>query len=142
MVIRLVSLRVLTDKAMTEFYTNKPNGLCGNDDAGQMSAWYVFSAMGMYPLNPISGIYVFGSPLMEKATMSLPNGKKLNIVVKNQAKKNSYIKNIKRNGSAYSKSYITYEDILKGGTIEIEMSSTPNKNWGKAVQDRPVSVNN
>ncbi|MDH5828051.1 GH92 family glycosyl hydrolase [Sphingobacterium faecium] len=132
----------LVRKAMTEFYTSKPNGLCGNDDAGQMSAWYVFSAMGMYPLNPISGIYVFGSPLMEKATMSLPNGKQLNIVVKNQAKENSYIKNIKRNGSAYSKSYITYEDILKGGTIEIEMSSTPNKNWGKGVQDRPVSVNN
>jgi len=105
-----------------------------------MSAWYVFSAMGMYPLNPVSGVYVFGSPMMEKATITLPNAKQLTIQVKNQAKKNSYIKSIKRNGAAYTKSYITYDEIQKGGTIEIEMSSTPNKNWGKATPDRPVSV--
>lgn len=132
----------LARKAMMNFYTSKPNGLCGNDDAGQMSAWYVFSAMGMYPLNPISGVYVFGSPMMEKATITLPNAKQLTINVKNQAKKNSYIKSIKRDGVAYSKSFITYDEILKGGNIEIEMSSTPNKNWGKAPQDRPIAVDN
>nr|WP_231577823.1 glycoside hydrolase domain-containing protein [Sphingobacterium sp. IITKGP-BTPF85] len=77
-----------------------------------------------------------------KATITLPNDRQLTIQVKNQAKKNSYIKSIKRNGASYSKSFITYEEVLKGGTIEIEMSSTPNKNWGKAPQDRPIAVDN
>jgi len=121
----------LARKAMTEFYTNTPAGLCGNDDVGQMSAWYVFSAMGFYPLNPMVGTYVFGSPMMDKAAITLGNGTKFSINVKNQGKNNPYIKSIKLNGQAYSKTYITHQDIMKGGNLEIEMSSTPNKNFGK-----------
>ncbi|MBE8713427.1 GH92 family glycosyl hydrolase [Sphingobacterium hungaricum] len=129
----------LARKAMIDFYTSKPNGLCGNDDAGQMSAWYVFSAIGIYPLNPISGVYVFGSPMMDKATINLPNQKQLVIDVKNQAKENSYIKSIKVNGVAYAKSYITYDDLLKGGNIEIEMSNKPNKKFGRDKSTWPTS---
>ncbi|MDM1294997.1 glycoside hydrolase family 92 protein [Sphingobacterium sp. N143] len=132
----------LARKAMTDFYTNTPAGLCGNDDVGQMSAWYVFSAMGFYPLNAMSGVYVFGSPMMEHANINLPNGKTLAITVKNQGKANQYIKTIKLNGKPYSKTFITHEQLLQGGQMEIEMSAKPNKNFGKNKADWPSSVDN
>ncbi|MGJ1431803.1 GH92 family glycosyl hydrolase [Sphingobacterium spiritivorum] len=132
----------LARKAMTEFYTSAPDGLCGNDDVGQMSAWYVFSAMGFYPLNPMIGTYVFGSPLMEKATINLPNGSKFVINVKNQGKNNTYIKSIKLDGKPYHKTYITHSDISKGGQLEIEMSSTANKNFGKNKDSWPSAIEN
>ncbi len=130
----------LARKAMTEFYTNTPAGLCGNDDVGQMSAWYVFSAMGFYPLNPMIGTYVFGSPMMDKASITLGNGIKFNINVKNQGINNPYIKSIKLNGQPYIKTYITHADIMKGGNLEIEMSSTANKNFGKNKATWPSSI--
>ncbi|MFT3978893.1 MAG: GH92 family glycosyl hydrolase [Ferruginibacter sp.] len=119
------------------FFTAKTNGLCGNDDAGEMSAWYVFTAMGFYPVNPYSGTYVLGSPLVDKASIKAGNSS-FNIIVKNNSAKNKYIAAITLNGKPYSKSYIRHNDIVKGGNLVISMSAVPNKKFGQAVQDRPV----
>ncbi|MBC8126129.1 MAG: glycoside hydrolase family 92 protein [Gloeobacteraceae cyanobacterium ES-bin-144] len=108
-----------------ELYTNKPDGLCGNEDMGQMSAWYVFSALGFYPVNPADGKYAFGTPLFEEVSMNLPNGKKFIIKANGHSKKNIYISKILLNGSPYEKGYLTHTDILKGGQIEFFMSDKP-----------------
>ncbi len=107
---------------MKEMYTEKPNGLCGNEDCGQMSAWYVWSAMGFYPLNPQDGHYVFGSPILNEAEISNPNGSKFKIIAHNNSDKNIYIKSIKLNGKEYKKPFITHQDIQKGGVLEFFMS--------------------
>lgn len=127
----------LVHKAMTKYYTNEPAGLCGNDDVGQMSAWYVFSSMGIYPANPMNGKYVFGSPLMEEASINLPNGKTFNIKVKNHSKQNIYISKVSLNGKKHENSYITHDDILKGGELVFEMSAKPNKKFGANKTFRP-----
>ena len=115
-------------------YDNTPDGICGNDDCGQMSAWYVFSALGLYPVNPASGIYVFGSPLVEKATLRLDpkyyKGGSFTIVAHNVSKQNCYIKSAKLNGKPLNRSWITHEEIVSGGTLEFEMDILPNKSWG------------
>ena len=127
----------LAHKAMTKYYTNEPAGLCGNDDVGQMSAWYVFSAMGIYPANPMDGKYVFGSPLMEEAHINLPNGKMFRIKVKNHGKQNIYINKVSLNGKKYENVYITHNDMMNGGELIFEMSAKPNKNFGKNKTFRP-----
>lgn len=127
----------LVREAMTKYYTAQPNGLCGNDDAGQMSAWYVFSAIGIYPVNPMDGVYVFGSPMMEQATFHLADGKKFEIKVKNYGKDNMYIKSVKLNGVNHTQSYISHDMINKGGVLEMEMSNKPNKKFGLASATRP-----
>lgn len=127
----------LVRKAMTKYYTTEPNGLCGNDDAGQMSAWYVFSALGIYPANPMDGIYVFGSPMMENATIHVGNGKTFEINVKNYGKDNEYITAVKLNGKPYTNTYITHETIVKGGILEMEMDHVPNKKFGTSQKSRP-----
>ncbi len=109
-------------------YKNKIDGLAGNDDCGQMSAWYIWSALGMYPVNPANGEYVFGSPIINKAIIDLQNGKTFTIEVNNSSKENIYINNIVLNGKPYNKLFITHSDIMKGGILEIEMSSAPNEN--------------
>ncbi|SKB80062.1 alpha-1,2-mannosidase, putative [Sphingobacterium nematocida] len=127
----------LVRKAMTKYYTEMPNGLCGNDDAGQMSAWYVFSAVGIYPANPMDGKYVFGSPLMESAKINLPNGKQFEINVKNSGTDNAYIQKVTWNGKPYEKSYILHTDLIQGGKLVFEMGSKPNKKFGQALSSRP-----
>jgi len=122
----------------TEFYTDKSDGLCGNDDCGQMSAWYVTSALGFYQVNPSNGIFVLGTPLFDKASIKLNGGKAFVITATNLSEKNIYIQSAKLNGKAYSKSYITYKDIMNGGTLELAMGAVPNKNFGAAKKDRPV----
>lgn len=119
------------------FYTTKPDGLCGNEDAGQMSAWYVLSAMGFYPVNPAQGIFIFGSPLMNKAVLQVGNKKTFNIDVVNQAKENKYIQSIKLNGKDYTKSYIDFKDIAAGGNLQITMGSKPSDSFGVKQEDRP-----
>ncbi|WP_372754901.1 GH92 family glycosyl hydrolase [Labilibaculum sp.] len=125
---------------MNELYTDKTDGLCGNEDCGQMSAWYVMSSMGFYPVNPTNGAYVFGSPKFDEACISLPDSKKFTIVANNNSEKNIYIQSVQLNGLDYTKSYITHKDILKGGTLSFEMGNQPNKNFGLADQDRPKSI--
>jgi hypothetical protein len=130
----------LVRKIMKELYSSKPDGICGNDDCGQMSAWYVMSAIGFYPVCPGSNQYVLGSPIFDKATISLENGKHFVVSCKNQSDKNIYIQSIKLDGENYTKSYITYDDIKDGGNLEIVLSSNPNKNFGAAPEDIPFSI--
>lgn len=117
----------LIRKIDQQFYTNKPDGLCGNDDVGEMSAWYVFSALGFYPLNPASGEYVFGSPLINDALISLPGGKKFHIKVTGNNPENKYIRKIVLNGKNHSTSLLAHSAIANGGEMLIEMGARPLK---------------
>ena len=103
------------------FYLNKPDGLCGNDDCGQMSAWYIFSAMGFYPFNPCGGEYVLGAPQLPEVTLRLPGGRKFAIMAKNLSEKNKYVKSVCLNGKKLDGFKITHEEIMAGGTLEFEM---------------------
>ncbi|MDP4291590.1 MAG: glycoside hydrolase family 92 protein, partial [Bacteroidota bacterium] len=106
----------------------------GNEDCGQMSAWYVFSAMGFYPLNPTGGKYMLGSPAMKKTVLALENGNTFTVLAPNVSDKNIYIKSVKLNDKVYNKSYILHQDILNGGKLEFIMDSKPNTRWGTAVE--------
>ena len=108
-------------EVMRELYKNTPAGLCGNEDCGQMSAWYVFSAMGFYPVNPISGQYEIGTPLFPEVQLHLDNGKTFTVKAPAVSKENIYIRSTKLNGKPYDKSYITHEQIMSGATLEFEM---------------------
>lgn len=110
-------------KVMNELYHNTPAGLCGNEDCGQMSAWYVFSAMGFYPVDPISGRYEIGTPLFPEMQLHLDNGKTFTVKAPSVSKKNIYIQSTKLNGKPYNKSYITHEQIMSGATLEFEMGT-------------------
>ncbi len=118
-------------------YHNDPDGLSGNEDCGQMSAWYIFSSLGFYPVNPANGIYVFGSPSISKATINLPEGKEFKIIVKNNSDENIYIQSVELNNENYTMSFITHKDITNGGTLKFVMGSEPNKNFGASIEDRP-----
>ncbi|MCJ8209822.1 GH92 family glycosyl hydrolase [Mucilaginibacter sp. RS28] len=125
---------------VNNFYTDKPDGIIGNEDVGQMSSWYVFSSLGFYPANPANGLYVFGSPLFDEATLHFPGGKAMHLVAKNNSSKNIYIQKVTLNGKPYTKSYISHADLTKGGELAFEMGDKPNKNFGKLMQDRPYST--
>ena len=112
-----------TNKIIKELYANSPEGLCGNEDCGQMSAWYVFSALGMYPVNPVEGRYWLGSPQFETAEINLPNGKTFTLKANHVSAENIYIGSAKLNGQAFNRNYITWEEIQQGGTIEFEMTN-------------------
>lgn len=106
-------------------YRPVPDGLCGNDDCGQMSAWYMFSAMGFYPVDPVSARYVFGAPQLPHFVLRLADGKRFEIEARNLSKENKYVKSIELNGKPYTLPYITHEDITKGGKLVYEMTSSP-----------------
>jgi len=127
-------------QVMKTFYIDTPSGLCGNDDCGQMSAWYVFSALGFYPVNPVNGIYVLGSPLIDKAKIFVGNGKRFILEVKNNNSSNLYIQSATLNGKPYGKSYLKYSDIEKGGYLILIMGSHPNVHFGTRIEDRPYSA--
>jgi len=122
---------------MRRMYRNSVDGLSGNDDCGQMSAWYIFSAMGFYPVCPGSDQYVIGSPKTKQAVIQLENGKEFIVRTKNYSEKNIYVKSLTFNGQRYEKSFLTHADILNGGEILFEMSSKPNKN--SSGYDKPYS---
>ena len=111
-------------------YNTTPNGLSGNEDCGQMSAWYVLSSMGLYPMNPASGNYEIGSPLFEKTTITISNDKLFIIEAEYVSDKNIYIQSATLNGSDFNKTFISHEQILKGGTLKFVMGPEPNRNWG------------
>ncbi|MDB6111812.1 MAG: putative alpha,2-mannosidase [Pedosphaera sp.] len=121
---------------MTLYYDNTPEGICGNDDCGQMSAWYVWSAMGLYPVNSADGKYVIGSPMVEKATIKLDSkfypGGAFTVTARNVSNQNIYIQSAKLNGKPLNRPWITHEEIACGGTLEFEMGVLPNKAWGIA----------
>ena len=122
-------------KVMNELYKNEPAGLCGNEDCGQMSAWYVFSAMGFYPVNPVSGKYEIGTPLFPEMQLHLANGKTFTVLAPKVNKENIYIQSIKIDGKPYDKTYLTHEQIMSGATVEFEMSNTP-KAIGVIFEDK------
>ncbi|MEE1253293.1 MAG: GH92 family glycosyl hydrolase [Bacteroidales bacterium] len=128
----------LVRQILTTLYSPKPDGICGNDDVGQMSAWYVMSAMGFYPVCPVDNQYVVASPLFEKITIHLENGKNFVIEAPN-AEKTPYVKEIKLNGKDYNKSFINYDDIKNGGKLQFTMSDKAVKDFATAKEDRPYS---
>ena len=124
---------------MNEFYTDKPDGIIGNEDCGQMSAWYIFSALGFYPVFTASGDYVFGSPLFDKATINLDNGEKFIVETVNNSAKNIYIQSVVLNGKEYPFTFITHDDIMNGGTLKINMGNKPDFQYGNDKKYRPKS---
>jgi predicted alpha-1,2-mannosidase len=125
---------------LDSLYSDKPSGLSGNEDVGQMSAWYVLSSLGFYQVNPADGMYVIGSPVMDEATIKVNDRRTFHIRVVNNNTKNKYIQNVILNGKKYLKSYLLYKDIMAGGEMIIEMGSQPSKTWGVKKEDRPASV--
>lgn len=111
-------------------YSDGPGGLSGNDDAGQMSAWYVFAALGFYPVDPVSNYYQLTSPLFDRITIKLPSNKTLRILTHKKTRTSGHISSVKWNGKPYLKNYLTYEAIQKGGLIEILLQDEPDKKWG------------
>lgn len=128
-------------KILTELHPNAPKGLAGNEDCGQMSAWYILSAMGFYSVTPGQDIYVIGTPLFEKVTIHLENGKNFVIKAKNISTDNYYIQSATLNGKPYTKSYLKHQDIMNGGELKFILGSQPDKEWGTDKKDRPYSEN-
>ena len=126
----------LLRRVYREMYQNAPDGLSGNEDVGQMSAWYVISTCGLYQVEPAGGKFIIGSPLFEKAALNVGNGKTFTVLAKDNSDKNVYVQRVMLNGKPYTKSYISYDDIIKGGTLELVMGPKPSK-WGTAKADRP-----
>ncbi len=126
-------------EVMSTLYSDQPAGLAGNEDVGQMSAWYIFSALGMYPVVPAGGDFVFGSPIVDHAVIELADNRKLTISVKNNSPVNKYILSVRLNGKEFSRSSISFQDIMAGGTLEFEMGAKPSPTFGVAPPDRPAS---
>lgn len=125
---------------MNKMYRNNIDGLCGNDDCGQMSAWYILSAMGFYPVCPGTDQYVLGAPYLPYMKVNLENGKTLEVIAEKVSDKNRYVKSVKLNGKPYTKGYITQDDIMNGGKLTFEMSSRPNKGRQFKGEDKPYSL--
>lgn len=121
---------------LTTLYTNSPDGISGNEDCGQMSAWYVFSALGFYPVTPGSNQYIIGTPLVEKATINLKNGNQFTIVANGVEEGYGYIKSAKLNGKALERSYLEHDEIIKGGNLVFELSTSPT-DWATADENIP-----
>lgn len=126
-------------EVMNRMYKPTPDGYCGDEDNGQTSAWYIFSAMGFYPVCPSSDQYVMGAPLFKKITLNLENGKKFIIEAPQNSERNKYVQSVTRNGLAYTKNWLGHFDILKGGSLKINMGSLPGKTWGASAADVPYS---
>ena len=110
---------------MHELYRNAPHGLCGNEDCGQMSAWFVLSAMGFYPVNPVGMTYDLGTPLFPRVEVSLPDGKTFTVVAKGLTKDNVYVRSVTYNGQPLDKLTITHDMIMSGGELVFEMAAEP-----------------
>ena len=125
---------------MTEMYRPAPDGLGGNDDLGQMSAWYIFSALGFYPVAPGSNQYVLGSPAVRRAKIDLGGGRSFVVIAESQAPGNVYVAGVRLNGAPLGRCYITHEEIMAGGELRFVMTDHPNREWATAVDQRPYSM--
>lgn len=125
---------------LDSLYTTRPDGLTGNEDVGQMSAWYVLSAMGFYPVNPANGAYVFGSPVFDAVTIRLAHGKTFRLNTVNNSATNRYINRVWLNGKPYTKGYLLHSTLINGGTLTLEMAGQPSSTWGTQPKDRPRST--
>ena len=126
----------LLRKMLNEMYLDQPDGLSGNEDVGQMSAWYILSSVGLYQVDPVGGRFVIGSPLFDKATVNVGAGKTFTVVAKNNSDRNIYVQSARLNGKALKNSYIEFNDIRHGGTLELVMGPKPSK-WATAPACRP-----
>lgn len=122
---------------MNDLYTDQVDGLSGNEDVGQMSAWFVLSSLGLYQVDPTGGVFVFGSPMYNEARLDLGNGKTLEILATNNSPENIYVQSVTLNGNPYDKSYISYDEIMKGGKLEFVMGDTPSESFGTSQHARP-----
>lgn len=126
-------------QVMDKLYSANPDGYCGDEDNGQTSAWYVFSALGFYPVCPGSNQYVLGTPYFKNVKLHLEGGKTLDITAQNCSTENKYIQTMTLNGATYDKNYITYNDVMQGGSILFNMGATPNKQRGTKPDAAPYS---
>jgi len=129
----------LTRKIIATQYGNTPGSLCGNDDCGQMSAWYIFNAMGFYPVCPGSDEYIITSPALPSVTMNMSNGNTLEVIAQNYSETNVYIQSLKINNIEWDKTWLSYNDIKDGGKMEFVLGDLPNKNWGSSEKVFPPS---
>jgi predicted alpha-1,2-mannosidase len=126
--------------AMNRLYKPTPDGYCGDEDNGQTSAWYLFSAMGFYPVCPATDQYVLGAPLFKKLLVNLENGKQVVINAPANSAQNMYVQQVQFNGKAHGQNWINHFDLLKGGTLNFTMGATPNKQRGTRESDAPFSL--
>jgi len=124
---------------LDSLYSTKPDGICGNEDVGQMSAWYIWSALGLYPVNPANGVYVFGSPIVNEASIRLAGHQPFHVLVKNNSPLNKYIQRVSLNEKRLNRSFLLHEEIMNGGELLIEMGPRPSTTWGTAMDSRPYS---
>jgi predicted alpha-1,2-mannosidase len=124
---------------LTTMYRAEPDGLAGNEDCGQMSAWYLMSALGLYAVDPVSGVYVFGSPLFPRAQIALGQGRKLVIEARNSSPDHRYIQSARWNGKPYAKVWISHGELAAGGHLQFTMGPAPNPAYGAHPADRPPS---
>lgn len=129
-------------ETMNRMYHATPHGYCGDEDNGQTSAWYVFSSLGFYPVTPASDQYVIGAPLFKKVTIELENGKNITINASQNSDQNRYIRGLKINGKAYAKNWLSHSELMKGATLDFDMSSTSNTKRGINKEDFPYSLSN
>ncbi|CAM3406153.1 GH92 family glycosyl hydrolase [Flavobacterium chungbukense] len=129
-------------ETMNRMYHATPDGYCGDEDNGQTSAWYVFSSLGFYPVTPASDQYVIGAPLFKKVTIELENGKNITINASQNSDQNRYIRGLKFNGKAYNKNWLSHSELMKGATLDFDMSSTSNTKRGINKEDFPYSLSN
>ncbi len=125
-------------KVLDDFYTDRRDGYAGNEDCGQMSAWGVLSCMGFYPATPAAGYYVLGLPRFQNLKLTFENGKQFEVVAKNLSEKNCYVKSVKLNGKPLQRSYITFEEVYSGGTLEFTMTDRPDSDWATQPENCPV----
>ncbi|MCC5612877.1 glycoside hydrolase family 92 protein, partial [Nostoc sp. CHAB 5834] len=121
-------------------YDTSPGGLSGNEDGGQMSAWLVFSMAGLYPVCPGTPYYVLGSPTLDAVTIRPPAGKPFSIRAQNNSASHPYIQSATLNGKPFTRTYLTHDEILRGGTLSLRMGPTPNLRWGSNPADAPLSL--
>src|SRR5579875_3418254 len=125
---------------MDLWYTDGPRGIPGDDDGGETSSWYVLSAMGFYPVCPGSPVYEIGSPIFERTTLRMGNGREFTILAHHASAQNKYIQSATLNGQPLDKPWFRHADIANGGTLSLEMGDKPNTAWGSAPQDAPPSM--
>jgi hypothetical protein len=125
-------------QVMDDFYTDRRDGYSGNEDCGQMSAWAVFSCMGFYPATPASGYYVLGLPRFERTKLTFESGKQFEVIAKNLSEKNCFVQSVKLNGKPLERSYITFDEVFNGGTLEFTMTDQPNSTWATQPENCPV----
>ncbi|SFF72903.1 alpha-1,2-mannosidase, putative [Novosphingobium sp. CF614] len=129
--------QAMVRRLMAEMYHDRPDGIIGNDDCGQMSAWFIFSALGFYPVDPVSATYVFGSPLFTRAEVDLGNGRRLTVEAPGNRRDTPYVRAIRWNDAPWKKGWIAHADLVRGGTLRFEMSAAPDKSFASLPEHRP-----